>query len=169
MADLATVVNQIVGVPAGTTGFRYYCNHSATAIPGAGAEHALTINTKLEGSVLNHIDDKTTELPAVFFDTVGAFPQAVLMGKHYDCTFRVRVYYLDNAVAGEIPVQSARTAICKITDNIMASDKLGLSWLDSLSWTGFNDDNDVMRFLGIVLQDYFAASSTFEIRAGVTF
>ena len=169
MANLYEVIGDILGVGTTNTGLFYWVNHSLTATPGITAEHALTINSKLEDSPLNRIDDETLQLPAVFFDTVGAFPATMTRGKHYDCTFSIRVYYLDKATVGVVPKQSARTAICKLTDNVMASDKLGLDWIDSLEWRGFDDDNDVTRFLGIILQDYIAASTRFEVKAGVTF
>ena len=169
MASLYDVINDIIGDGTDTTGFFYSVNHSNTATAGAGATHDLTIRTKLEGTPLNHIDDEDLQLPAVFFDTVGAFPSAYGSGAHYETVFSVRVYYLDKATVGEVPKQSARKSIAKLTDNIMASNKLGLSWIDCVDWRGFDDDNDVTRFLGIVLQDYIAASTRFEIRAGVTF
>lgn len=169
MASLSTAINQILGTPTQTSGARYYSNWSTTSTPGVSAPNALTLDRKVEAEPPLFIDDPTDHYPGVYFETLGAFPSAQLRGQHYDVIFNVRVYYVAKATTNTRPKETAREMAIKLTENILGSDKLGLSFVSSVEWGGLDEDNQVSKYLPLLFQEFYASATRIIVKANVEF
>lgn len=169
MKDLYIATNEVIGTPTGTSGFRYYTNWSTTATPGEGAKHALTLRKKVESRPNPFTENPTEDFPGVFFERLQWPMVERIEGKQYHVAFICRIYYVARAVATERPKEEAMENIIKITDNIMASTMLGLTWATDLDWVGVDDRTEISQAFEILLQDYYAASATFRLIGTVDF
>jgi hypothetical protein len=166
VATLQSAVNDVVGrVTDENQGLRYYSNYSLTATPGASAPNALTIPVKAEANPLTFLDDPDAHFPGLYFQIRGMFPSTIVRGKHYECTFRVRCYFIDKLVTGQYQEEQARIHAVALTENVMGADRLGLDWIDSIVWDGCDYDNDIADMINFYLPDYFCGATHFTINA----
>lgn len=170
MANLQDAVNQVIGTPTGTVGLRYYSNWSTTSAPGVGAPNQLTIARKVEANPIFMLDDPDTNFPGVYYQILGMFPSTIVRGTHYECSFRIKVYYIGALANAQRPREQGRVQAIAITENVMASTKLGLDWVDSVQWAGCDYEDDSIQYLQTFLPNYYVGATRFEIRAsGLTF
>jgi hypothetical protein len=169
MATLWEGITALIGSDTATAGLRFYLNHSITATAGAGAAHALTLERKVEGPPPLFPDDASDHYPGAYMETIGPFPTAVLRGQHYECEARIRVSYIGTLSSGQRPKAQAKEYAVKITDNVMKSDRLGLDYISLLSWAGLDDDNDVARYLPLLMPQFFVGSTLFVVQFNVEF
>lgn len=167
--DLHDAVNMIIGAPGVASGLRYAVNHSITSAPGATAPHQLTIPNKVEARPILFMDDPTNHYPGVFFETVGDFPSVENRGDHAEALFTVIVYYVGATAAGDRPREAGRLKACQLLENIMATNKLELTFVDGVFWLGHVAD-PFTQDLHLILPDYYACGTRVQIVCrGVTY
>ena len=172
--SLSDAVNQVVGITGGSTGFRWAVNHSTTSVdsaPGATAPHQLTIKRKMEAPPIVFVQqNKETEyFPGVFFEIVGNFPDTNIRGGHGEISFSVKVIWVGENTNNTRPKEQGRLMAVKLTENIAASNKLGLTWVDSVEWRGLVDDPFTQQ-LHLLIPEYYAGATLFTVFAkGLTF
>lgn len=172
--DLAIAINEVIGVTGGTTGFRWAVNHSSTSVdsaPGATAPHQLTIKRKMEAPPIVFVQqNKEAEyFPGVFFEIVGNFPDVTTRGAHDEGTFSVKIIWVGVTANNTRPKEQGRLMATKLTDNIKASNKMGLSWASRVVWRGLVDDPFIQQ-LHLLMPDYYAGATLFTVYAeGITF
>jgi len=140
-------------------------------MPTAGdtAVHDLTINRRVEAPPDEFLDDADAHYPGVFFQTVGNFPEVVTRGKHGECTFTVRIYYVGENQNNTRPRETGRLRAIQIMENIEATDRLELEWADSVEWLGLLDDPFTQR-LHLWLPRFYAGCTVHRVTArGLTF
>ena len=162
--SLSDAINQVIGVPGGTSGFRWAVNHSDTSAPGVTAPHQLTLYRKVEAPPILFMDDATNNYPGVFFEIVGPFPDTQTRGIHGEMTFTVRIYIVQANTNSTRPKEEGRAAAIALTENIKATDRLALTWPDSVEWLGLVDDPFTQQ-LHLALRDWCAGCTMFRVTA----
>ncbi len=163
---LLDAVNSIIGQDGDDFGFRYAVNHddaSTDSTAGATAEYALEFKLKMEADPsLMSSQDLSTDFPAVYFNPVGSYPAFTTRGDHTEASFTVDIYVVAENTNGVSPREAGRELAVKVVENIMALDKLGLTWVDSVECLGVLDDPFTQQ-LHLLLPRMYAGGARFVV------
>lgn len=165
MASLSDAINGVIGPVGATSGFRWAVNHDSASVDstaGATAVHALSFKRKMEARPVLMMNDADENFPGVFFERVGNWPETMYRGKHGECSFTVRVYVVKENVNNTRPIEEANELAVQVVENIVASDKLALDWVDSVEWLG-NISDPFTQDLHLVLPRWCAGGCTFRV------
>jgi hypothetical protein len=169
VADLYTASNAIVGTPTATSGIRYYSNWATGSAPGADAPYALTIKRKIEAPPPIFTDDPANDFPGLFIERLGWPNVTVIEGQQYRLAFGFKLHLVEKATANTRPKEVAHENICKLVDNIMASDKLGLSYLITVDFQGIDGDTELASYLAVLHPEYGIGAANFSVIASCVF
>jgi len=162
--------NKIMGHTPAVAGLFYYSNWAVGATAGAGATHALTINKKIEGEPPVFPDDPDTDFPGLFISRMGWPSITGIDGKQYSVTYTARLFYVAETTVGKRAQEVAYEAICKVVDNIMAADKIGLTDIITVDWGGISQDDELGKIISVLTNgQYNTASALLNIDAEVNF